>query len=502
VKGWDKASDYSEIIVEFNDNHVYGESEAEDCPADGSFCKPLEKMGFFMSGAYFGGKPAHVVDTSPLPYSNVHSHSAWGTRVLHNREKFINFKKETREGLRQSAIALSPWAYDYAPAQEFFDCEFIDVEDGAMTYIYDPPKKWANLADCGDFPCTGPNQILVSFEGSDFSGSKPRWATKDFQLVANNTGISPILEGCKGDQWMNAYVCEADKLGILLFESQDEDKEDRSLQPIYVQKVGFEERNKLNSMMDNVWDGFYAGQIRLSRFPALLQADRGSAYDVQMTGTPAKQMQYILHSQSRSAGTTVRVAYPGAESRAIYVDDKLMQPNQWDDNIQMYGKIKQSFCGENRFIGVQNILEFYITAGCNVVVKPRNAIQTLVRMEWSMEEFFADGGTTSFIDRLTGSLGIHASSVKIVSVYEGSLIVNYEIEADEDDTDGSALAAIAARQDEMMASGSIDLGAPVLAYEAKTQIETSTDTYTPVTIVAPTYAQDNKNTANVFKPDA
>ena len=118
-----------------------------------------------------------------------------------------------------------------------------------------------------------------------------------------------------------------------------------------------------------------------------------------------------------------------------------------------------------------------------------------------MDEFFADGGTTSFIDRLTGSLGIHASSVKIVSVYEGSLIVNYEIEADEDDTDGSALAAIAARQDEMMASGSIDLGAPVLAYVAKTQIEDSA-TYVPVTITAPVYNQDNKNDANVFKPNA
>lgn len=199
-------------------------------------------------------------------------------------------------------------------------------------------------------------------------------------------------------------------------------------------------------------------------------------------------MQFIIHSQSKTAGSTIRIAYPGAESRAIYIDGKQIQPNQWDDNIQMYGEIKQKFCGENRFIGVQNILEFYLVAGCNVVIKPRNAIQSLVRMEWSMEEFFADGGTTSFIDRLTGSLGIHASSVKIVSVYEGSLIVNYEIEADEDDTDGSALAAIAAKQDEMMASGSIDLGAPVLAYEAKTQIEASTNTYTPVSIVAPTYA--------------
>jgi hypothetical protein len=49
-------------------------------------------------------------------------------------------------------------------------------------------------------------------------------------------------------------------------------------------------------------------------------------------------------------------------------------------------------------------------------------------MEWTMESFFSSGGTTSFMDRVAGSLGIHASTIKIVSVYEGSLVVNYEIE--------------------------------------------------------------------------
>ena len=44
------------------------------------------------------------------------------------------------------------------------------------------------------------------------------------------------------------------------------------------------------------------------------------------------------------------------------------------------------------------------------------------------------GGTTTFVDRLTASLGIHASQVKIVSVYEGSLVVNYEIEPEEGQT--------------------------------------------------------------------
>ena len=48
-------------------------------------------------------------------------------------------------------------------------------------------------------------------------------------------------------------------------------------------------------------------------------------------------------------------------------------------------------------------------------------------MEWTMDAFFANGGTTSFMDRVAGSLGIHASTIKIVSVYEGSLVVNYAI---------------------------------------------------------------------------
>ena len=55
----------------------------------------------------------------------------------------------------------------------------------------------------------------------------------------------------------------------------------------------------------------------------------------------------------------------------------------------------------------------------------------MVRMEWTMVQFFAGGGTTNFIDRLTGALGIHSSNVKIVSVYEGSVIVNYEMTVDD-----------------------------------------------------------------------
>jgi len=81
-------------------------------------------------------------------------------------------------------------------------------------------------------------------------------------------------------------------------------------------------------------------------------------------------------------------------------------------------------------------------------------------MEWTFEDFFAKGGTTSFIDRLTGSLGIHASTVKIVSVYDGSLVLNYDLAPSKEEP--LDLKAIEKKQTEQFATGKVDLGAPIL----------------------------------------
>jgi hypothetical protein len=56
-------------------------------------------------------------------------------------------------------------------------------------------------------------------------------------------------------------------------------------------------------------------------------------------------------------------------------------------------------------------------------------------MEWSMDEFFDAGGTTKFVDRVAGSLGIPSFQIKVVSVYEGSTIVVYDIYPNEKDPD-------------------------------------------------------------------
>lgn len=107
---------------------------------------------------------------------------------------------------------------------EFFDSKFTDVKEGAAAYIMDPLPGWAGLTDCGNYPCTAPKNALLTFQDTTFSGTKPRWATSDFQIIANNSDFAPYIESCEPQANMNAYVCEAEKMGVLLFESLDEDR--------------------------------------------------------------------------------------------------------------------------------------------------------------------------------------------------------------------------------------------------------------------------------------
>ena len=88
-------------------------------------------------------------------------------------------------------------------------------------------------------------------------------------------------------------------------------------------------------------------------------------------------------------------------------------------------------CGENRFVGgVDNYLEIILTPMCTVSVNPIDSFAANVRMDWTMDEFYSNGGHTSFADRVAGVLGIHASRINVVGVYTGSVVIDFNVVAD------------------------------------------------------------------------
>jgi hypothetical protein len=100
-------------------------------------------------------------------------------------------------------------------------------------------------------------------------------------------------------------------------------------------------------------------------------------------------------------------------------------------------------------------------------------------LQWTAAEFFAGDSVTTFTQRLASVLGIDASRIKVVSVFEGSVNVEVQILDDpamqitkEDGTlqpQTSTLAIMTTLSSTLVAAvsaGSTVLGAPVLEIKA------------------------------------
>lgn len=225
--------------------------------------------------------------------------------------------------------------------------------------------------------------------------------------------------------WNAAYCVNRD-IGMLLFESLDGDTYDRTLSPITIDgdEPGFTYSNTVNTMMDHVWDGFYTGQVRLSRFP--VQIETGHDYEIKMTGTPPGKMRYTLKADG--GAIKLKIKYGNPTVMKVTANGREVDETDWDRSLGQPGLLtKRKGCGEYRWVSVQNYLEFYLTAGCEVKLEPIDQIRSTVRLDWTFDEFYAEGGTTTFADRVGATLGIPAWRIKTVAVYEGSVIIEFVI---------------------------------------------------------------------------
>merc|ERR1712166_490868 len=125
-----------------------------------------------------------------------------------------------------------------------------------------------------------------------------------------------------------------------------------------------------------------------------------------------------------------------------------------------------------------------LTPFCIVRVEPYDSIQSNVRMSWTMDEFFEKGGVTSFVDRVSAALGIHASQMKVVA--------DYEIEPEDDGSDSDA-AAQQLRSIETAPTALVEssdagdvFGAPVLSAATNGATVIEDPTYNPAAKPAPT----------------
>jgi hypothetical protein len=160
----------------------------------------------------------------------------------------------------------------------------------------------------------------------------------------------------------------------------------------------------------------------------------------------------------------ITIPYPDAGAYKVYDENKeLAIPTDWNYRTEQWDIPSGRYCGENRYVGLENTLQFWIEPGCTLFVAPRDAIMLAVRLEWTVKEFFQEDGIGKFTDRMATSLGIHKADLKVVQVYEGSVIVEFQVMTEEGDEDPTAtLKKIEKTFEAVTPTLGDSLGAPVM----------------------------------------
>lgn len=194
--------------------------------------------------------------------------------------------------------------------------------------------------------------------------------------------------------------------------------------------------------------------------------DVSKDYTIEYTGTPPRDQRFTLYSDTTEPGMLITIPYPEAGAYKVYnaIDNSLAEPTDWDYTTETWAVPTGRYCGENRYVGVQNILQFWIEPGCTLLIRPRDAIMLAIRLEWTLKSFYQDDGISIFTDRMAAVLGVHRGDLKIVQVYEGSVIVEFLVMTPDDETEpAAALKTVEKRFEEVIPTlGFDELGAPVM----------------------------------------
>ena len=155
------------------------------------------------------------------------------------RNELINFSSTTtRCGARQAAIVAPGDASNYIPFALFREMTFTNSDPDALFYIPSPDPGNVHVDHCGNFVCTGLYNVVMRFETTF---GLPVTYDSDFTIVSKDNeepdaSSSMSVPGCEEKEAWNAVMCPSNRdIGILTFESLDEDKLDRAVQPVWIQ---------------------------------------------------------------------------------------------------------------------------------------------------------------------------------------------------------------------------------------------------------------------------
>lgn len=142
------------------DSIIYGKTDSFD-----SVCS--DKYGLHLSTNSRGKGKKHIISKPELPWHKIKDEASYFAEFNTYNVTFENFDDPDFDcnGQIVGVYALRNHVYgsDFGPLYYFYDTNFVNTIPEAIAFLDDPNPAWANADDCGDFPCTFPNNVYLNF---------------------------------------------------------------------------------------------------------------------------------------------------------------------------------------------------------------------------------------------------------------------------------------------------------------------------------------------------
>ena len=173
-------------------------------------------------------------------------------------------------------------------------------------------------------------------------------------------------------------------------------------------------------------------QKRYNRFAVVLLANH--TYNFTFSSEPPKDMRFQIQKSDKyryyeEEWAAVKIYYPVKNSIRVRVKGRTVDPLVVNNSNTESSLSK--ICGGNKFYYNDQIIEFMVNGDrtCFPRVTLTNSIYLHTKFNMDLKTFYEMDGVTKFIDRICALLKIQDySRVKIVGVYEGSVVVDSFIE--------------------------------------------------------------------------
>ena len=214
------------------------------------------------------------------------------------------------------------------------------------------------------------------------------------------------MDSCELKPNWNAYQCTTNDFGMLMFENMDETVIDVSPSSIQMTNQWANFNNTVNPMGSEK-EGYKA------RYPIVLNTREDYTMAISGNNRVSSSMRFHLDLQG-TGGTKIKLPYTnGYRSITLTANGNLKLPTDWNDAAGVSNLItKADGCGEYRFVSQSDddvYLEFFIEQGCTIEIAEVESVMASIRLDWSLTEFYADGGVDNFKTRMALALSIDDS---------------------------------------------------------------------------------------------